>query len=106
MSENTNPNTGPVLMEELASLTREDVVDFLIAKVKVHTCPCCAENNWQIFSGPDVTYGLIGLQKSGMMTDYPYVIPSVGSLCNICGYIRSHNAFAVLNWKKHKAEEK
>lgn len=101
MSEkNLAVETGLALMEELAGLTHDDVVGFLMEKVKVHNCPCCAENTWQIFSGPNVIYGQIGLQKTGQMTEYPYVIPSVGSLCKICGFIRSHNAIVVLEWKK------
>ena len=94
------------LTEELASLTRDDVAKFFMDKVKIHNCPCCAENSWQIFSGPDVTYGLAGINQKGEINNHPFIIPAVGALCNNCGFIRPHNAFSVLNWKKNKGGRK
>ena len=87
---------------DLKNLTQDDFKQFLNEKLKNHACPCCLANKWSLLTAPNMTFGLIAVQKDGGFSLPPPNIPVMGVACNNCGYIRQHAMGLVAQWKAAK----
>lgn len=89
----------PDLITEVSRLTLEDIKGFFDEKLVNHQCPCCANTNWMILSEGKTLHGLLLQQIDGPAFVPPPMVPLVSVVCNGCGYVRSHAATPVVEWK-------
>ncbi|WP_208280134.1 hypothetical protein [Massilia oculi] len=97
MTEESKDNPNP-----MNGITGEDIRDFVVEKVTIHTCPACAQNNWSVIGDEDHTISLMALHKTSGFAIPPPSIPVAAIACNNCGYIRCHALGLIATWKAQK----
>jgi hypothetical protein len=96
--------TPEEVKKAIQDFTFEDIQAFFAEKVKVHTCPTCLTNKWQIVGGKDHLMSLMALEKGGGFAIPPPSVPIAAIACNNCGYIRSHALGVLAQWKDEKTK--
>lgn len=87
---------------EFEKLTDDEIKEFIMEKVKNHSCPACSSNHWMLLGDTDHYLAMMALRRNGTFSLPPPSIPVASMACTVCGYVRNHAMGTILEWKAKK----
>lgn len=86
-------------LAKIATVTSEDVAEYLHKKVPNNSCPCCSSMSHRIMTDETQITGLVQMGKDGAFALPPQYLPVAPIECIDCGYIRMFSLIPITNWK-------